>query len=160
VSDSAVRPAVRAVDVPSVDRSQSDRRWDRARWLVIIGWIGALCALPFADNGWSFAGMPDAGTVLGISVPSPLADLAVILTVAGVVILVLGPQPWRATRWAWFWCNANPVGMAAFLLLSGPLPGLPLPRKITQRLTGGWGFLLMLVASGTFTLWGATIKVN
>lgn len=159
MSDSAVRSAQPVIDLPRVERSPSDRRWDRARWVLIVGWIGVLATLPAVGNGWSSGGLP-AGTILGIEVPNPLADLAVILTFAGLVTLILGPQPWRATRWAWFWCNANPVGMAAFLLLSGPIPGLPPPRKINRRLTGGWGFLLMLVASGTFTLWGVSIHLN
>ncbi|MGY2082109.1 hypothetical protein [Modestobacter sp. SYSU DS0657] len=65
--------------------------------------------------------------------------------VAVVFLLLAGPRPARATRWAWFWLSWNPVGSLAFLLLSGPFPGLPAPRPGTRRLTGGWAFLLSLV---------------
>ena len=56
--------------------------------------------------------------------------------------------PERATRWAWFWLQWNPVGVLAFLLLSGPVPGVPAPRPGARRLTGGWAFLLSLLLGG------------
>lgn len=62
--------------------------------------------------------------------------------------LIFGPQPWRATRWAWFWLFSTPVGALAFLALSGPTPGLRAPRDPARRLTGGWAFLLSLLLTG------------
>ena len=60
-----------------------------------------------------------------------------------------GPEPWRATRWAWMWLTllGGPIGCLAFLLLGGPL-GLWRPKDLTRRLTGGWAFLLALILFG------------
>jgi hypothetical protein len=78
-------------------------------------------------------------------VPGVLALAAFGLFLAWLAFLVGGPQPWRATRWAWFWLGFPPVGVLAHLLLSGPTPGLPAPRRPDRRLTGGWAFLIYLV---------------
>ena len=43
-------------------------------------------------------------------------------------LLVSGAEPWRATRWAWFWVMTTAVGAPAFLLLSGPVLQEPAPR--------------------------------
>lgn len=99
-------------------------------------------------------------TMLGFEVPEILALVRVALMLLGMGILVRGPAPWRATPWAWFWWLWNPVGIAAFLLASGPLPGLPAPRNPNRRLTGGWSFLLMLVVTSlSFTVWGVTVDL-
>lgn len=60
-----------------------------------------------------------------------------------------GPEPWRATKWAWIWVtlSGGPIGCLAYLLLGGPL-GLWRPRDLSRRLTGGWAFLLSLVLFG------------
>jgi hypothetical protein len=82
--------------------------------------------------------------VLGFEIPSWLIVTWLALTLAGFGLLVGGPQPWWATRWAWLWLAAVsvPVLGAAFLLLSGPTPGVPKPRSPNRRLTGGWAFLI------------------
>lgn len=69
---------------------------------------------------------------------------------AVLALLVAGPRPWRATRWAWFWLMALPPGVFAFLLLGGPTRGLPAPSDDSRRLTGGWAFLLAIVLGGAF----------
>ena len=67
--------------------------------------------------------------MLGWQVPDPIGIVAFVLHLAGLALLVTGPQPWRATRWAWFWLLLlPPVGSIAFLLLSGPTAGLPAPK--------------------------------
>lgn len=86
-----------------------------------------------------------AGELLGWHVPPVVAMSAALLFFAGFGLLIAGPQPWRATRWAWFWLLLPPVGSVAFLLLSGPTPGLPSPRNPRRRLTGGVAFLLSLL---------------
>lgn len=86
----------------------------------------------------------DGGRLLGWQVTSSLGLVAVLLVFVGLGVLVAGPQPWRATRWAWFWLLMPPVGAIAFLLASGPVLRLPGPRDPHQRLTGGWAFLLSL----------------
>ena len=79
-------------------------------------------------------------------VPSWVVLAALALWVATLFLLVNGPRPWRATRWAWFWLLflAAPVGVPAFLVLSGPVAGLRGPRR-SRLLTGGWAFLLAVV---------------
>ena len=66
-----------------------------------------------------------------------------------LALLVAGPRPWRATRWAWFWLiMAAPLGVLACLLLGGPTRGIPAPADENRRLTGGWAFLLAIVLGG------------
>ncbi len=69
-----------------------------------------------------------------------------------LVLLVVGPQPWRATRWAWFWLLSLPLVPLAFLLLGGPTRGLPDPVDGHRRLTGGSAFLLAVVLVAVFDL--------
>lgn len=67
---------------------------------------------------------------------------------AGVLMLIVGgPPPWRATRWAWFWllALAAPVGVVAFLLLGGPCGLLPPAPGRRPGLRGGLAFLLALL---------------
>lgn len=83
-------------------------------------------------------------SLLGWRVPNWLGLVAFALILGGLAVLVAGPQPWRATRWAWFWLALPPVGSIAFVLFSGPTPLLPTPRDPTRRLSGGWAFLLAI----------------
>jgi hypothetical protein len=94
--------------------------------------------------------LPGGGRLFGWAVPAVVGMVAFFLLVVGFGLLVTGPQPWRATRWAWFWLLASPVGAIAFLLLSGRTPGLPTPKDLTRRLTGGWAFLLALALIAVF----------
>lgn len=61
-------------------------------------------------------------------------------------LLIYGPEPRRATRWAWFWLLsvAAPVTAIAFLALGGSTSRLPAAEE-SGRLTGGWAFLLASV---------------
>lgn len=70
----------------------------------------------------------------------------------GVVLLIAGPEPWRATRWAWLWLAMLPAGPLAFFLLSGSTPGLPRPTAPWRRLTGGKAFLLTVVIGSLLTM--------
>jgi hypothetical protein len=68
----------------------------------------------------------------------------------GTVLLAgNGPEPWRATKWAWTWLTliGGPLGCLGFFLLGGPL-GRGRPRDGSRRLTGGLAFLLVLVLFG------------
>ncbi len=70
-------------------------------------------------------------------------------------MMVSGPDPWRATKSAWFWLMISPAGpivLIAFLSLGGPTGLAPAPRRGAQRLTGGWAFLLFLVLKGLVEL--------
>ncbi|WP_344153672.1 hypothetical protein [Nocardioides koreensis] len=87
--------------------------------------------------------------LLGWRLPDWTSWLLLALWVSTLLVLVGSPEPWRATRWAWFWlmCVATPLGMAAYLLLAGPTPLVPAPRNPARRLTGGWAFLLAAAIS-------------
>jgi hypothetical protein len=82
--------------------------------------------------------------LFGWQTPDVLGIPAAVLFFAGLALLVGGPEPWRATRWAWFWLLFPPIGGIAFLLLAGPVPAVPRPRDLSRRLTGGWAFLLAI----------------
>jgi hypothetical protein len=90
----------------------------------------------------------NSSALVGWQVPSWLGLFAALLFVAGLFVLIAGPQPWRATRWAWFWLQLPPLGAIAFLLASGPIPGAPHPGSPHRRLTGGWAFLLSIALTG------------
>lgn len=82
----------------------------------------------------------------GRPVPAWVAIGGLVVGFAVLLLLVGGPQPFRATRWAWFWLigAVPPLGIMAFLLVGGATRVLP-PRRPDDRLTGGWAFLLALV---------------
>jgi len=74
--------------------------------------------------------------------------LAVVATLAALVLLAAGPQPRLATRWAWFWLS----GLYPLVLLFVLLEPVPLWRGASstapaRRLTAGWAFLVVLVLS-------------
>lgn len=85
----------------------------------------------------------DSADVAGWRLPGWTWWLQFGLFIATLATLICSPPPWRATRWAWLWLiGSGPIGLAAYLLLAGPLPFLPAPRPGGRRLTGGWAFLL------------------
>ncbi len=88
-------------------------------------------------SGWTVRGWP--GALIGVTF------------LATLFLLLGGPQPWRATRWAWFWVVlAIPLfGAMAYALLGGPLAALP-PKDRERRLTGGWAFLIGLFLLGGY----------
>ena len=89
------------------------------------------------------------GELLGWRVPGWVALTALVTYLVQLGVLVHGPQPWRATRWAWFWITTVPVvGTVLMLLLSGRTPGLPAPAAARRRCTGGWAFLLSSAVIG------------
>jgi hypothetical protein len=95
-----------------------------------------------------------SGTVMGLHVPGWLVLTSLVAGLATFALLINGPQPWRATRWAWAWFILNPfglIGSLAFLLLSGPVPPVPAAKQGDRRLHGGWAFLIAAVAGGA---WG------
>ena len=92
------------------------------------------------------------GIVMGWRVPGWLPIVVVAAWLATLGVVFTGPEPWRATRWAWFWIITNPLGVIGalvFLLLSGPTPLLPSAKIDSRRLHGGWAFIIAMVATGT-----------
>jgi hypothetical protein len=87
-----------------------------------------------------------AFTFMGWGVPWQVGLLGVASWLAVLLLIVGGPEPWRATRWAWGWAwlLTGPLGSVAYLLLGGPI-GVARPRTGHRRLTGGWAFLLAWV---------------
>jgi hypothetical protein len=85
----------------------------------------------------------------GFRGPDWLAGLALVAWLGTFLLVIGGPEPWRATRWAWGWfvLMAGPLGSLGYLLLGGPL-SLVRPKDVRQRLTGGWAFLIALVFFG------------
>jgi hypothetical protein len=79
-------------------------------------------------------------------VPGWTSGAMVVLYLGALGLLIAGPKPWRATRWAWLWLLGSVpiVGALAFLLLGGSTSVLP-PARPERRLTGGWAFLLAMV---------------
>lgn len=117
---------------PLVPQTSDARRVVRVvvAGLVVAGWLRdtwhvSAHAVPGFSLAWSWAGI--AG-------------------IATLVLLVAGPQPRLATKWAWFWLMGIGPLPLAFLLLE-PVPVWlrdALPAR--QRLTGGWAFLIALAA--------------
>jgi len=77
--------------------------------------------------------------------PLGIAHLAVLL------VLIAGPQPRRATKWAWFWLSFLPLGWVAFLLLE-PVPvwARTPSHPPERRFTGGWVWISAILAQGVF----------
>mgnify|MGYP001214514912 CR=1 FL=1 len=91
-------------------------------------------------------------TVGGRNVPGWIAGLAISSMISVLYLIMAGPYPWRATRWAWFWLVTTPVGLVAFLVLSGRFPLIALPKWPQRRLIGIWAFLLSFPLHG-LRLW-------
>lgn len=106
-------------------------------------------SLAIVSDAW-----PDQrATFAGWRVPGWFPAAALVAWFLAVALLVNGPQPWWATRWAWFWMLFSPaavVTVPVFLLVSGPPPGIAATGPPGRRLTGGWAFLLMCVVGPAF----------
>lgn len=74
-------------------------------------------------------------------------QLAGIAMLTGLFLLVAGPQPRLATKWAWFWLTlAVPPAWLAFVVLEPTRWGRRAPqRQAARRLTAGWALLLGIV---------------
>ena len=79
----------------------------------------------------------------------PWAQPQLLLLLAGLgtaLVFFSGPQPWHFNRWGWFWVlgigaqSGVGIGLAAYLLLSGPLPWRRREEPAVRR-TGGVGFV-------------------
>ncbi|KQW48771.1 hypothetical protein ASC77_08535 [Nocardioides sp. Root1257] len=95
---------------------------------------------------------PDYNEVYGWRLPSWTSVATLVVGLGGVLLLIAGPQPRRATRWAWFWmmAAAPPLGFVAFLALGSSLSPRPRP-DLGRRLTGGRAFLLSVLVGGALS---------
>lgn len=98
--------------------------------------------------------------VRGWQIPRWAGWLSVVVSIGTFALIVAGPPPWRANRWAWFWglAFAAPVAIPAYLLLGGPTWLRP-PPVDAPRVTGGWGFMAALLASLVIGALGAAFAV-
>jgi hypothetical protein len=94
----------------------------------------------------------------GWYLPGWTTPVGVALLLGTLALIIAGPQPRRATRWAWFWLLwlAPPLGALVFLLLGGSTGSLS-PKKGEKRLTGGWAFLLSIVVGAALSAAGAAV---
>ena len=90
------------------------------------------------------SGLSFGPTVAGWQLPIWFGLVLMAVWLAVVALILHGPEPLWATRWAWFWLvsTSASVGVPLFLLMSGPPPGVPQPAHPGRRLTGGWAFLV------------------
>ena len=128
------------------------RRWRLTGGLVVLLWVAFTVM-------WFVLGEPDLrtargpassfGDLWGRELPGWVAWWGIVAWASTWLLVIGGPQPWRATRWAWVWLVSigAPVGMLGYLLLGGPL-GFWRPADLNRRLTGGWAFLLAMVLLG------------
>lgn len=100
---------------------------------------------PAARVHESEAFSPGSSSVLGWEVPGWLQASFFVSLVASLLLIINGPEPWRATRWAWAWAvlATGPLGALLFAVLSGPTPMVKAPRGGARRLRGGWAFVLL-----------------
>lgn len=92
---------------------------------------------------------PVAITTVRQTLPHSYTDWRVVSLLLTLVLLVAGPDPSLATRWAWFWLGmAVPVSWAVFLLAEPWFSRGRTGRVGIRRLTGGWALLLGLVIAG------------
>ncbi len=130
-----------ATPVPLVPQQSTGMRVTRVvlTALLVAGWFWDAVAAVVQT-----APTTDTATATGLTVQYYVGSgLASLVT---LVLLVTGPQPRWATKWAWFWLLGTGPMSAVFLLVE-PVPvweNGPLPARPT-RLTGGKAFLLALV---------------
>ena len=138
-----VRGDIAPVGQPA--RAQRLSAWWIGRLVVLVAFVLA-AGSNWQDHGGSSA--YSTGVAIGASAT----------VIATLFVLINGPQPRWATRWAWFWLIMNPalvVTVPLFLIGSGPLRPTDGPvAPIGKRLTGGWAFFLAF-----FVLGGATLRL-
>ena len=92
----------------------------------------------------------------GSLLPTGVRAAAIVASFAAFLLLLAGPDPQRANRWAWFWLlgigREAGVGVLLFLLLSGPLPGLRSADPQRRRWDGWRGFIVAVVAGLALSL--------
>ncbi|RYC10567.1 hypothetical protein [Nocardioides zhouii] len=132
--------------VVQVDDSRGYNAWDESVFVSAVDPRDTLRGINSGITLTSGSSLDAPSTsVHGWRAPGAVV-LLVLATWLGILLLLVGgPEPWRATRWAWAWfvLLAGPLGCVAYLLLGGPL-GVARPRAGHRRLTGGWAFVVAM----------------
>jgi hypothetical protein len=111
--------------------------------IVLAVALGIGLAQVFADRTvWSigFGGRSPVEAALGWQ----MFGTATFVT---LLLLVFGPQPRWATKWAWFWLAIAFQPLWLVFVLFEPVP-LWIKQPLAQaasKLTGGWAFLIALL---------------
>jgi hypothetical protein len=95
-------------------------------------------------------GLPRGGTLFGVEVPTWVVSAAVVAWLGTLVLLLAGPEPFVATRWAWFWILVSPfavVGVPLFLAIGGGGRSFAGEPSRSRRMTGRWTFLVVAVSA-------------
>lgn len=88
-----------------------------------------------------------------VSSPGWATGLALGTLVVLVGMLVAGPEPRVATRWAWFWLGAYAWPLALVYLVVEPTCLWDRRALVAQRrFTGGWAFLLSALLLGPLVM--------
>lgn len=109
--------------------------------LLIAGMAQSL--LTRDDWFLGFGGRPD---LVASGMRIEVYGLATLLCLG---LLIFGPQPRWATKWAWFWLTlaVGPLWLAFVLFEPVPL-WIKHPLPAVKRFTGGWSFLLSVFVLG------------
>ncbi|WP_323100222.1 hypothetical protein [Intrasporangium sp. YIM S08009] len=94
---------------------------------------------------------PTGGSMVGIELPSWVVGGALLVWVLSLLLLVMGPEPSRATRWGWFWLLVStfaPLTTVLFLVLGEPAQRRSGEPGRRRRFGGGRAFVLMLLVGG------------
>ncbi|TDE92650.1 hypothetical protein EXU48_14025 [Occultella glacieicola] len=74
--------------------------------------------------------------------PSVHINVGALGVLVALILLVAGPQPRLATKWAWFWLGcAGPLWLVFLVLEPVPWWRRESAMQRDRRLTGGWAFL-------------------
>lgn len=135
------RPAPATLPEPPVVVEQTRGWFMVMRVLTAVILATGSVVMLVQQTPWSLViGPPSAGGVVEWR-PFGLAGLL------ALILLIVGPQPRLATKWAWFWLAGIGQPVWVLFLVLEPVPlWLKGPAvRSGSRLTGGWAFLLAIV---------------
>lgn len=117
--------------------------------LVVVLALGVVRAAAAAPRHVDVTPVPE---LLPTSSPTWLVVLALGTMLTLLLLLVGGPEPRVATRWAWFWLGAYAWPLALVYLVVEPTCLWDRRTLAPQRrFTGGWSLLLSALVLGPLT---------
>lgn len=97
---------------------------------------------------------PAAADFAGFRAPLALGLVAIVLGLVTLGLLVNGPEPRRANRWAFGWLMlASPVGLIGYLILGSPTGLLGPASGRLEQMRGGWGFVFAVLIGALVPWW-------